>query len=214
MKFLSLIILFFCTNVIAETIQFSKENTVLLSYGKINPNKVTFNKESLTIKVDNSSGPIVYPLPSPKKISKLVINAKIDGSLRLSGKQGGKGNDDFRLRIGLVYEGDKTLSFLQKKVAAQWIKTLFNLAKGKAKGIEEVYFYNTYSDSSLKSTTRKHPLSKLLKEDFSLRISENGEINQEIIVPSDNKVLGLWISSDGDDTASRYIVTINKIEVF
>lgn len=205
--------LFFSINTLGETIAFNSKNTVLLSYNKIKPNRVSFNADHLVIDVQGSSGPIVYPFESPKALSELTIKAKIDGNLSLKGEQGSKGSDDFRLRVGLVYEGQKTLSFIQKKIAAKWIKTLFDLAKGKAEGIKEVYFYNTYTDSKLKNKIRKHPLSKLLREEFSLHINKEGVIDQKITLNPDEKVLGLWISSDGDDTRSKFKITINKIEV-
>jgi hypothetical protein len=138
-----------------SSISFNSSKWQQLKFKSINSNQVEFLKDSLLIKVNNSASPLIYPLEDSKKLSQLNLELEVNGSLKLGKElQGAKKNDDFLFRIGLVYEGDKTLNFLQKMMAPNWIKTLYSLSKGQS-GIENVVFYNVYSDDRLaKKTTR------------------------------------------------------------
>jgi hypothetical protein len=192
---------------------FKKENWELLSYSKIPANTVTFNNGEMNIAVNSSASPIIYPLKSFKKYNKMRIRAQVTGTIKFEkGKQGKKGSDDFRLRVGLVYQGKETLGFFKRKFAAAWIIKLFELAPKDA-GVSRIEFYNTFLDDNLKGTKRDHPLSDILKENFSLVVNDKGEINQVIDVPTDSNILALWISCDGDDLSAKYTVKLKEISL-
>ena len=196
-----------------EAIVFSKEKWEILEYSGIKPNKVDFKNQSLTIGVNQSAGPLVYRLKKPQVIKEIVIDAELLGALKLKkSQQGAKGNDDFSLRIGLVYQGKKRLGFIQRQIAANWIKKLFSLAP-KNIGISHVEFFSVYQDKRLAKAKRTHPLSELLVENFVIERPKNGKLKTTIKVPSNKTTLALWISSDGDDTKSAFTVKLNKLTV-
>ena len=140
----------------------------------------------------------------------LLFKASLKGKVNYQKSQGEKGSDDFSLRVGVVYEGDKTLNFFQKAIAANWIVTLFELAP-EGTGVSQINFYNTFQDKKLRDTKREHPLSDLLIENFVADISKSDSVDVKVPLNPSKKILALWISSDGDDTSSKYEVRLSKI---
>ena len=206
-----LIFLFSLSSFASEhSVKFKKEFFQILSYSSIRPNEFAFKSNELIIKVDNSASPLIYPLKEAKKYKELLFKANLKGKVSYQKWQGEKGNDDFSLRVGVVYEGDKTLNFFQKAIAANWIVTLFELAP-EGTGVSQINFYNTFQDKKLRETKRKHPLSDLLIENFVADISKSDSVDVKVPLNPSKKILALWISSDGDDTSSKYEVRLSKI---
>lgn len=188
----------------------SGNNWEVLRYSRIPANQVDFSKDGLKITVDKSAGPLVYPL-KPRLVQEVSFEIEIYGNINLNGQaQGSKGVDDFLFRLGLVYEGEHTLNFLQRRFAADWILRLFELASEET-GVGRIQFYNVYSDSTLANTQRMHPQSKLIGESFIFPAPTNGKLSARIKTNSDAKVLALWISVDGDDTKSTFTVHLKEV---
>ena len=184
----------------------------LLNYDGIPANQVQFSPNSLTIKVNQSASPLIYPLPKPLLIDALSMNLSINGQLNLSEHpQGESQADDFIFRIGVVYQGNRQLSLFQKAFAPKWVQTLFQLAPTDT-GISYIHFFNVYSDDRLSSSRRTHPASELIVEDFEIRRTGN-QMSLKFQPETNKKVLALWISSDGDDTASNYQITLRNLIV-
>lgn len=192
-------------------LSFDENDFENLSFSSLEPNQYTFTDERLTISVDGSASPLIYPIDAPRKFQKLRFTAKKTGVLNLkSSQQGSEANDDFALKVGLVFEGNKTLNFFQRAVAASWITTLHDLAP-EGTGISKIHFYSIFQDESLANTSRQHPLSDLLHEEYVGKPDESGYINVSIDIKEDKKVLAVWISADGDDTESRYQIELNSL---
>jgi len=119
------------------------ENWKLLKYRKIPSNKIELKKTEMIVKVNGSASPIIYPFKKPVMISRITAQGKVSGSLNIKNPklQGEKKHDDFVFRIGLVREGNKTLSFWQKKIAPDWVLKLYSLAP-KGTGIKHIHFLN------------------------------------------------------------------------
>jgi len=194
-------------------LSFNEEDFEVLSYSSIKPNHYTFTDQALKISVDGSASPLIYPINAPKKFQKLRFTAKKTGALNLkSSRQGSEDNDDFSLKIGLVFDGDKTLNFFQRAVAASWITTLHDLAP-QGTGISKIHFYSIYQDESLANTSRQHPLSDLLYEEYVGKPDDSGNIEVAVDIEEDKKVLAVWISADGDDTQSKYQVELSSLSL-
>ncbi len=195
----------------------SAEGWQVLEYSNIPSHDIDFAADGMTIMVRHSASPVIFPI-KPRTVSTLKVSAEISGELSLKPlPQGDKGNDDFLFRIGLVYEGEQTLNFIQRSFAARWIKTLFELAP-EGTGVERIQFFNAYSDPSLADSTRVHPLSDLISEHFVIYVpqaagSELRKVQFEVQPKTDRRVLALWLSSDGDDTKSSFRVKIREIEL-
>ncbi|MEM6639456.1 MAG: hypothetical protein AAF610_06105 [Pseudomonadota bacterium] len=186
----------------------------ILSFRKIPANDVTADKNGLTIEVASSASPLVYPLPAPARVQRVRVTGEWRGALSLpeGAVQGAKGVDDFVLKLGLVESGDQTLSWFQKRVAPKWIRTLFDLAPPDG-GISQIHFLSTTQQPDLVGTSRTHPLSDLLQESRHLLLDAPGEFVMDVELDAAADVVALWISSDGDDTGSRFTLQIKSIEL-
>lgn len=195
-------------------VELKKDKWKLLTYSSIPANSVTFDSDVMNLGVNNSASPVIYPLPQGLNIKGISFELFVDGKISLDKiQQGKKGADDFRFRIGLVYEGKETLNFFQRAIAPKWITEMHALA-GEGQGVDKIIFFNTYQDSSIAGQSRIHPLSDLLIENFTILInSENSWQSVTVNEIPDGKVLGLWLSSDGDDTNSSYNVKLRKLSL-
>ncbi len=183
-----------------------------MSFRKIPANTVRFADDGLHIAVDKSASPLVHKLAAPLAIRGVRIRASWQGTLDLpaGAVQGQVSADDFVLKAGLVEAGPQTLNWVQRRVAAPWIKTLFKLAP-KGSGVERIHFLSTTQDAALLGTQRVHPLSELLYESRITRLSNPGEFELYQSFDEPVEILGLWLSADGDDTGSRFDVLIHQI---
>jgi hypothetical protein len=184
-----------------------------IPYGNIPTHHLSF-ENGLSIDVNNSASALIYRLERPVKMKKIHLDLEQIGSISYGeNKVGEKKGDDFPFRLGLVVAGDKKLSWGQSLLAPSWVKELYKLAHDHD-GLEKVYYFVVAQQSPL-YTKRIHPLSELLEEEIIGEIN-NGIFNQEIILSkemSEKKVIALWVSSDGDDTHSKFKIIVKKINL-
>ena len=188
----------------------------ILSFRNIPTNQVGFSQQGLLIKVDKSASPLIYKLPKTEKLIQVEVEGKVvSGELKLKNNkdQGLKFDDDFVFRLGLVAEGNKKLSWLERQAVPKWIQRLHEIAP-KDKGIDAIYFYEVAQDSSLVGRKRHHPLSDLMKEEIVVSLQTDGMFRFTKILDAALPVTGLWISTDGDDSKSTYQVLITKINLY
>ena len=186
----------------------------LLSYRKIPPNTFRATPSGLEIGVTNSAAPGVFPLAQAALVTELRVTGRISGSLKVPpDKQGAKGFDDYAARVGLVESGSHTLSWREKRFAADWVKKLFALAP-PGTGINKIHLFNIGASARQIGRARAHPASELLQEtvvatpDASGRFSFTNRLTRPI------NTIAVWISCDGDDTKSSFAVTLSKIELW
>lgn len=211
-KSILVIIYLFSSFIYGGSVNLHTNSFKVLKYGGIDSHHFINKNDSLVVKVNDSANPMIYKFDQAKYLSEIELKVKITGKLTLKDKkQGEEKNDDFRFRLGLVFEGDNTISGFQKMFAPEWLKELFKLGEGY-RGVDKIQFYTTYQDQSLKDTARDHYFSEYLKEIHNLHLDEKGMLNQKITPESDKKCLGFWIAIDGDDTDSKFTTEIIKIE--
>ena len=184
-----------------------------LTFSSIEANQVSFSDQGMQIDVNRSASPLIYPFDTAVKPGEISLTLQFEGDIQLADKQQGeKGADDFIFRLGLVVEGDQTLNFMQRAVAASWIKKLYSMAPDGA-GIDKIQFYNVYSDDRLAGKSRVHPLSDLMVEHFIAARPQDGRLQLTFTPELDSPVLALWLSIDGDDTKSSYSVRVEEISL-
>ena len=186
-----------------------------LQYSKIRPHKLEFSQKGLTINVNGSAMPIIYPFKKAAEINRITISGRVDKLINLpQGKtQGEKGSDDFIIKLGLVLPGKETLNWFQKAIAADWIITLFELAS-ESEGVDHILFLNAVQNREELNKKRNHPLGKgLMIEENKWLLEESGEFSFSAEYPDGKNVLALWLSTDGDDTQSDFTLIIDKISV-
>lgn len=189
-------------------------NWQVLEFRGIPANTVSVSDSGMLIEVAKSASPLVYPLASAETVSRVRIRGSWEGALNLpaDGVQGSEGLDDFVLKVGLVESGDKRLTWLQKRFAPKWLRTLFDLAP-KDGGVSRIHFLSTTQQSELVGNSRQHPLSELLYETRYQHLDQPGEFDFVAELDNPAEVVALWISVDGDDTGSTYSVNLEAIEL-
>ena len=186
----------------------------VLRFSRIPPNEVTFGAAGLRIDVRRSAGPVVYPLRAPLIVRRVRATGVVSQALVLSapGVQGRSGADDYAVRVGLVEAGTRRLGRVQRVAAAAWVKRLFALAP-VGTGISQVRFLNVAEPGGQTGAARRHPLSDLVYEHVvtTLDAQRRFVIDHQLERPT--TVVALWLSSDGDDTASTFSVTLERLEL-
>lgn len=187
-------------------------NWTVLSFSNIKPNEVSVDNGALRIAVAGSASPLVYRFDKPVRVTGVTVTASWTGSLTIPPgvTQGDNNADDFVLKFGIVEAGERRLNWLQRSIAADWIKQLFKLAP-KGSGVERIHFLSTTQQKELLGSSRVHPLSDLLYETRVVYLEGPGDfvLQQEFTDPVET--LGLWLSVDGDDTGSNFELRIKSI---
>lgn len=188
------------------------ERWTSLTFRSIPANAVSVREGNLHISVNKSASPLIYKLGEPLVIRSLAVKARWSGKLNIpqDAVQGEAGADDFILKLGIVEAGDRTLSWLQRRIAADWIQQLFKLAP-KGTGVERINFLSTTQQQKLLGSGRTHPLSDLLYETRIAYLESPGEFEMVYQFEEPVVVLGLWVSADGDDTGSSFDLSIERI---
>jgi len=183
-----------------------------LEFGKIAPNAVSVSGGAMNISVRSSASPLVYKLDAPAVVTGVTVEARWTGELRIpeATVQGESGADDFVLKLGVVEAGERTLNWIQRRVAANWIKQLFRLAPAGS-GVERINFLSTTQQPDLVGSRRVHPLNELLYETRVTHLRSVGAFVMSHEFDEPVTVLGLWVSSDGDDTGSSFELQIDRI---
>lgn len=186
-------------------------NWQLLEYNRLDANQVIFTDQGMTVTVDQSASPIIYPLDDPQTVTRVTVTGNLSNLLNVpASRQGQQGSDDFSLKIGLVVAGDKTLNGLQKLFSAKWIRKLFDLAP-EGTGVDKIYFLNAVQYKGLLGQQRQHPLSDLIYENNVWLLDKTGDFTLNYNLANPQKVIAVWLSIDGDDTQSSYTTTIKSL---
>lgn len=190
----------------------SPEQWQSLSFNKIKPNTVKFEDSLIKVSVDNSAGPLVHTLPSAIDITHVHVELEVSGE-KLPTQNQEKFEEDSVFRLGLVLEGNKTLGFIEKAVAASWVKKLFSLAP-KDKGIDKILFLNTAQNKNLLDSERTHPSSELIFETLVWHYNPSIKTqNFQYTFKKPQRTLALWVSIDGDNTQSQFQTVTKRLEL-
>ena len=179
------------------------------------PNKIVSDKEGLHIGVESSANLLAYCLNEPVDVNGVLLRGSVTGLPRIqeNRQQGDKEADDFAIRFGLVISGTKKLSKIDKLFAPELVKHLCELAPN-SQGIDHVLFLNLVNEPPPKWRNRIHPIGKgLLREQIGCVMKEPGDFTLKVEFQKPYTVLALCIISDGDDTKSKYRVTVRNIQL-
>ena len=190
-------------------ISFDLNKWHFVKYKKIKANTVTEVNNKLKISVNDSSSALVYKFDKPIFIKDVNIKATLKGSINYQNKiPGSKKFDDFPIRLGLILKGKHKLNFFQKAIAPSWLVELDTISSSVG-GLDKIYNLIYYIEKP-NFKNREHPLSSYFFEVVAGKFI-NSKLQEKYSFPIKKEVIGLWLSSDGDDTHSSYEVTIEDI---
>ena len=187
----------------------------VLSYGKGKQNVVSEQSQGLKIAVDDSAGLMIFGFHQVKRYSGIRFQSLVDDLVKIKPRkrQGSRGADDYVLRVGLIFTGNRKLSAMEKRLAPAWVKELVGLYP-EGYGIGGLRLYNVENGRGSGWTRRIHPSGRGLVEERRVLLLKNpGKIDPQITFENPLEVCGLWISCDGDDTDSNFNVLISQIEM-
>lgn len=157
--------------------------------------------------------PLIYALPGRLRVSGIHVKGRVEGALQLPvGRQGEEKFDDYVFRIGLVEPGTRSLNFVQRRLAAAWVRKLFDLAPSGS-GISGIHFFNVGAEKAHIGRHRQHPLSDLITETVVTVPRPDGRFDFVHSLDRPLDTIAVWLSSDGDDTGSRFSVVVEQIEL-
>lgn len=184
------------------------------TFSRIPSNQIAVSEKGLLVQVKKSASPLIYKLKSQEEITAIQISGEFISLPQFSdlSRQGKKGADDFALRLGLIVPGEKKLTGVKKLFAPEWVKQLYKQVPEES-GLDHIYFFNIIQNSKLLGQTRQHPGSDLIQEEFIAVVNQPGPFVYTHQLKQPMKTLALWISIDGDDTASSFDVLLSKIEL-
>ncbi len=165
-------------------------------YSGISPNEYDFTPQALRIRVDSSSSPLFFPLEKNVMAKRLEVEASTNGLPK-------RGHDDFVLRVGLITAGDYRPSWLERVFAAKWILNLVALKPDA--GLGQIIFYNVVQGGE-KPTADKRMVNHTVKV-----VGQPGDLGFSVPLDPALDVGAVWLHADGDDTKSKFTVTVKKI---
>jgi hypothetical protein len=188
-------------------------NWQVLQYSSLPPHQIRFSQAGLEMRVEGSAMPLIYPLSELMRVTGIRVKGRIEGSLRVPPeRQGEEKFDDYAFRIGLVEPGERTLNFVQRRLAASWVRKLFDLAP-KGSGISGIHFFNVGTQKAQIGRQRQHPLSELIQERVVAVPRPDGRFDFAYSLQRPRETIAVWLSSDGDDSGSKFTVLVEQIEL-
>ena len=185
----------------------------ILQYSSLPPHRIHFSKAGLEMMVDGSAMPLIYPLPKSATVKSIRVRGQLKGTLHVPPQDQGKEKfDDYAFRIGLVEPGERRLNFVQRRLAAAWVRKLFDLAP-KGSGISGIHFFNVGTDKAQIGRQRQHPLSELIQERVVAVPRPDGRFDFAYSLERPLETIAVWLSSDGDDTGSKFTVLVEQIDL-
>lgn len=172
-----------------------------LQYSKIKPNEVKLEKQ-VQINVDASASPVFYKMETPRVVKKINLtgNVKVDKAIN-------KKEDDSYFQLGIIYEGNYRPSGFVKTFLPEWLLKVLSLSDKY--GVGELEFHEA---SAAKVNLDKSDSIRDIKLNFKTATTiENGKFSMSI-KPKKEKILGLWLRADGDESKAKFLTTIKSLE--
>lgn len=184
-----------------------------INFDKIPANKITFEK-SLSIEVNESSSFLVFPLQKLQKVKSFEIKGSYTGGLSLpEGKEQGYGQaDDFAMKFGFILPGEEQLTGVKKWLAPKWVKRVYAMAP-KDQGLDHLELFAITEQEQMVGKKRIHPASDFFHEEYAYLLKDKGEFTFKKKLEKPIETLALWLSSDGDNSKSRFKIKIDEIKV-
>ncbi|NCN28200.1 hypothetical protein GW915_11555, partial [bacterium] len=185
-----------------------ESNWLRLRYSNIPATDYKFSDGTLTIRVDKSASPLLYPFKEPAKLKNIRLKGHMLAAAKLKPDK-----DDFVLRMGPALEGNRRLNAVQRMLAPQWIKELDKLAKAKGRKLGRLDLSLVASESTTQTwKQRQHPDTDLIDEKIVLKAGGIGPFDLNLSYPETSPPsLGLWIGSDGDNSGAQFSLRIDEL---
>lgn len=185
----------------AEPVTLDTASITHVHFKRITPNTVRIRDGRICFLVDKSSSFLLYPFDSVSEVNAVSFDWRSEGVLRKrdAAHESSRDGDDARLRVGLIIEGEAAL--LPNPLAPKW-----------AKQVQQTLRFP--SDRMLYLIVdAKHAIGESWKSPYSDDVDmvavnstalQDGWMHSHHVLASTQKVVGLWLMADGDNTESVF----------
>lgn len=201
---LSLILPF---KLLAKELDLNVANYEHIRFDSLKPTVYSNEKEILIAKVDESSSILMMAFDQIQTIRSVSIEWQSAGDLRVKNyeHQISKKGDDARFRIGLILSGKAPVIPFFAPTWVKRTKDILNFPSDKmiylVLGAEAGRQWKSpYSDS----------IETIALEAKAIK---SGWFKSQISFSERKKLVGIWLFADGDDTKSKFVTNIRKLEL-
>lgn len=175
-------------------------------------NTVVFDAGALKVHVKKSASPLFYRLDGPLPVKAVSVSGHVSAlpALPEDREEGWGAIDDFALRLGIISEGDRRFSWLERIFLPRWLNKLADLAGDS--GLGSIRFL-TLAQRAPEGALRRHPKFEFLEEEVARRMTVPGDFSFSRPLPEVRMVRALWIQADGDDSRSSFTTRLDRIEL-
>lgn len=183
-----------------------------LKFGDKKQNKIALVENGLEIQVKESSSPLVYELPKTVQLESFVASAKTDKPLQSAGNtpMDWEKADDAALRIGVVTQGDRKFSWFKRLFIPSWLTTILEMNNNE--GFGEILFFMA-AQAPVQDKAMRHPEYEFVSQQVVTQLKKPGPFLIKHSWEQSIPIFGIWVQSDGDDTKSSFITTLEKLEL-
>ena len=185
-----------------------------LQFRRIPPIQHQVRDGKITLEVKSSAGGLVRLLPKGTRVKAFIVTGSVKGDLKLDAKHlWEKGNDDAYLRVGLIAEGGRRLSQLERLMAPDWITTMDDVLGADGRAPSAIHSHLLVPHASWIGKQRANPSMKQLVDYIDATPGADGRFTMLVELPEALNLVGLWLMADGDDSGSTFTVSVDSLEL-
>jgi hypothetical protein len=209
-KFVFLVLLLAAFQLNAEQIVLDQDNFNHIHFKRIKPNQVKFNDGTIHFDVNKSSSFLLLAFDDIRSIQRLSFQWTADGTLNKNSIEHEKSRkgDDAWLRVGLIIEGQP--DYVPEPLLPRWMKQVRHTLKHQSNKM----IYLIPDALHAPGEKWKSPFSSDIDMiSVGSRRMNDGWKQVTFEFKNPQKVVGLWIMADGDNTGSIFESRLRNLVV-
>jgi hypothetical protein len=192
-----------------ELLDLKADNFEHIEFKRIKQSRYRFHDQQLQVDVEDSASFLMKSFDSVRKIRQVSFKWQSNGALKIKDAQHEeqKQGDDAVFKLGLLLEGSDSFS---NPFVPAWVKRVDDLLKYPS----EDMIYLVADSKHVPGQRWANPYNKRVTM-IAIDSIDDAQRWQQASYYFDTpvNVVGLWLMSDGDNTASSFTVTIKDIKL-
>ncbi len=185
-----------------------------LQFRRIPPIQHHVKNDQITLEVKTSAGGLVRRLPRGTRVKSLVVTGSVRGELEVDeNRLWERGHEDAYLRVGLIVQGGRSLSTLERLMAPAWICTMDDVLCADGSAPSAIRNHLLVPHASWIGKQRPNPNMKQLMDHIVATPGADGRFKMRVDLPEALDLVGLWLMADGDDSGSSFTVLVDSLEL-
>jgi len=182
-----------------------------MAFRDIRPNEVRFTDNGLVIEVKGSGSPLIYKLPPGTLVTIVEWSGYVSSMPKpVASAEEEYERDDYALRIGLIVEGTDGPGWVERMFAPRWL--LDALRQIGERPFSHVEFLALAQRIPV-GERRQSPGSKYVSQEVVGQLAIAGGFQISHDMRATLPVSGIWVHADGDNSESRFLVTLKNLKI-